>query len=77
MGILNLLRKKPNKENPVAISEDDYVLPQLEKGGYKMNEELFRRKEDEELLKKYGIVPENILQSLPLRPVSYTRFSGI
>lgn len=45
------MRKKPNKENPVAISEDDYVLPQLEKGGYKMNEELFRRKEDEELLK--------------------------
>lgn len=64
MGILNLWRKKPNKENPVAISEDDYVLPQLEKGGYKMNEELFRRKEDEELLKKYGIVPEKTGQML-------------
>lgn len=64
MGILNLLRKKSNKENPVAISEDDYVLPQLEKGGYKMNEELFRRKEDEELLKKYGIVPEKTGQML-------------
>ena len=49
------MRKKPNKENPVAISEDDYVLPQLEKGGYKMNEEL---------LKKYGIVPEKTGQML-------------
>lgn len=64
MGILNLLRKKPTKENPVDTSKDDYVLPQLEKGSYKMNEELFRRKENEELLKKYGIVPEKTGQML-------------
>lgn len=29
-----------------------------------MNEELFRRKEDEELLKKYGIVPEKTGQMM-------------
>lgn len=58
------MRKKPNKENPVAISEDDYVLPQLGKGRLQDERRTFQKKEDEELLKKYGIVPEKTGQMM-------------
>ena len=61
MGIFELFKIRPkNKQTEErmndALPDEEYPFPHLEQGEFPMTEELFRRKENEELLKRYGIV---------------------
>ena len=63
MGILDVFKFRPKEkqkdERPIEnLPDEDYPFPHLEKGEFSMTEELFRRKENEELLKRYGIALE-------------------
>lgn len=57
MGLLDFLaiKAKTPKKNE---TDEEYLLPKLEVGKFTMTAELIRRRQDEELMAKYGIKAE-------------------
>lgn len=60
MGIFDIFKRPKTTKEPIDndLPDEEYELPELNIGRFKMSEELRRRQENEELLKRYGIVLE-------------------
>lgn len=52
MRLLDQFRKKKNKKE---AEKDEYTLPELHLGDFEMSSELYRRRLDEELKKRFGV----------------------
>lgn len=55
MGLFNLFKSK-TKTVPHDSPDEEYQLPELSRGQFTMTDELRRRKENEELKRKHGVV---------------------
>lgn len=62
MGIFDFLKPTPKAIPKVVqdIPDEDYELPELSRGQFRMTNELYRRQEDEALKKKYGIHTDKV-----------------
>ena len=57
MGLLDFLALKAKTPKHTA-SDEEYVLPKLAVGEFAMTAELIRRRQNEELMAKYGVKPD-------------------
>ena len=61
MGFFNMFKRPKKHVEPEKndLPDEEYKIPVLKRAEFEMTEELLRRKENEELLKRYGIILTN------------------